>query len=113
MPFADFEIKSLPGRFREFDAAIDRAQEAGTKPDGRVFKAVVTSVNTVLREARHTILTNLVFGGTDPNDVAPSYDESLALLQQIEREFLEQTNNPEGSPYLFGLTAADKDWNDD
>lgn len=180
--FADFEIKSLPGRFREHDAAINRAQEAGDEPDGSVFIATVTSVNTVLRGARDTILrarrqldkkakpghskniflvahffehftvecyesqfiahlleplgdvvgidsvwvlwapthlvvwssehqawTNLWFENTDPNDVAPSHDESLELLQQIELEFLKQTNSPKGSPYVFSLTAADKD----
>lgn len=34
--FADFEVKSLPGKFREFDAAINRAQDAGKEPDQRV-----------------------------------------------------------------------------
>ncbi|MGH3626519.1 MAG: hypothetical protein ACRDRL_03615 [Sciscionella sp.] len=55
-PFADFEVKSLPGGFREYDAAIDRAQKAGKRPEGRVFKTIVTSVNAVLREARPTLL---------------------------------------------------------
>jgi hypothetical protein len=55
-PFADFEVKSLPGGFREYDAAIDRAQKAGKSADGRAFKATVTSVNAVLREARPTLL---------------------------------------------------------
>lgn len=54
-----------------------------------------------------------MFGGANPNEVAPNRDESLKLLQRIELEFLKQTNNPKGSPYVFDLTAADKDWNDD
>jgi hypothetical protein len=47
--FADFEVKSLPGKFREFDATIDRFLEAGGTPDGRKFEVPVTSANTVLR----------------------------------------------------------------
>jgi hypothetical protein len=49
----------------------------------------------VVWSTEHQEWTNLMFGG-NPNDVAPSHDE---LLQQIELEFLEQTNNPKGSPY--------------
>jgi hypothetical protein len=30
--FADFEVKSLPGRYREFVAAINRAINAGSEP---------------------------------------------------------------------------------
>jgi hypothetical protein len=41
---------------QEYNAAINRAQEPGMKPDGRVFQATATLVNTALREARHTIL---------------------------------------------------------
>lgn len=184
VPFADFEVKSLPGEFREFDAEIDRAVEAGQEPDGRGFKVTVTSANAVLRnEGRDMILkakrqldeksqpghskniflvahffdyptvefigpvmahllepltdvegidsvwvlwapthlvvwsvenqqwTDVLFGGANSGDVAPDHDERFDLFQQIELEFLRQTNNPKGSPYVFGLTAG-QDGND-
>ena len=54
--FADFEVKSLPGRFREFDAAIDRDLQRGNDPESRTFTAVVRSANDVLaREGRAAI----------------------------------------------------------
>ncbi|SDU77018.1 hypothetical protein SAMN04488563_5392 [Jiangella alkaliphila] len=45
---ATFEVKSLPGKFREFDAAIDRAIAAGVEPVQKTFRAKVVSVNDVL-----------------------------------------------------------------
>lgn len=51
-----------------------------------------------------------MFGGTDPNDAAPSYDECLAILSQVEVEFLEQANNSKWSPYVFELTVAGENW---
>ena len=38
---------------------------------------------------------------------------NLALLQQVKLEFLEQAKKPKRSPYVFDLTAAGEDWNDD
>jgi hypothetical protein len=181
-PFADFEVKSLPGVFREYDAAIERAQKAGKGADERPFKTPVTSANTVLHQAPPTILkaknqldkkgkpghsknifliahpfdyhiielyenespliahlleplgdldgidsvwvlwapthlavwssehkawTNLIFEAVDPSDATPpSRDESIALLQQVEEEFLKQTGYPRRSPYVFVLTYA-------
>jgi hypothetical protein len=53
-PFADFEVKSLPGRFREYNATSDRAQKVRKSADA--FKATVTSANAVLCEAHPTLL---------------------------------------------------------
>ncbi|MDT7783520.1 MAG: hypothetical protein QOF58_1939 [Pseudonocardiales bacterium] len=47
-PYADFEIKSLPGGFREFNAGIDRAERAGRPPRQPGFGATVRSVNDIL-----------------------------------------------------------------
>jgi hypothetical protein len=184
-PFADFEVKSLPGGFRKYNAAINREQEAGKNSEKRTFKATVTSVNTALHEARPTILkakqqldkkeklehsknifliahffdhptvecyenlliahlleplsglddidsvwvlwapthlvvwssehqewTNLLFEAIDPSDAPPSRDRSIELLQQVEVEFLKQTNYPRESPYVFSLTTADDEATD-
>jgi len=54
--FADFEVKSLPGEFRKYDALIDQALKTGMSADQTPFKATVTSINAVLREARPTVL---------------------------------------------------------
>lgn len=181
--FADFEVKSLPGKFREFDAALDRFLEAGGTPDGKEFRVLVTSANTVLRNEERDMIrkakrqldkksrpghsknvflvghlfdcmtveffeapvvmahlleplsdiegidsvwvlwgfghlvvwsaedqqwVNVIFGGSS-DDAAPNHD---ALFQQFEAEFLKQTNNPKGSPYLFDMTTLDEDDDD-
>lgn len=55
-PYADFEIKSLPGGFREFNAGIDRAERAGRPPRQPGFGAKVRSVNDILaHEGRRMI----------------------------------------------------------
>jgi hypothetical protein len=55
--------------------------------------------------SEHQEWTNLIFDAIDPNDNTPSRDESIELLQQVELEFLKQTNYPKQSPYVFILTA--------
>jgi hypothetical protein len=47
---AAFEIKSMPGPFREFDSAIDRDRARGSDTIGRSFKARAKAANDVLRE---------------------------------------------------------------
>lgn len=47
-PYAAFEIKSLPGGFREFNAGIDRAERAGRPPRQLGFGAKVRSANDIL-----------------------------------------------------------------
>ena len=42
------EVKSLPGPFREFDAAINRALQRGNNPESKTFTAVFRSANDVL-----------------------------------------------------------------
>lgn len=46
--FADFEVKSLPGPFRAFNAALDRATAEGTEPQQTSFVAAFTAANDVL-----------------------------------------------------------------
>lgn len=174
---ADFEVKSLPGDFRRFDAAINQAEAAGREPD-RVFKTKVTSANHVLLHPGRGVIANamaqlarksspghsknvflivhpfehftvecvdnvfishlldplsdidgvdtvwilwapdtivvysseyqrwadLVFGYTE-EELSSSPDNELALLQQVEMDFLDRTGNSDGSPYLFSLRA--------
>jgi hypothetical protein len=175
--FASFEVKSLPGGFRKFDAESRVA-------DGHYFRSPFTPANAVLRnEGRDMILkakkqldqksssghsknvfliahsfdyltmefqeplighlleplddiiegvdsvwilwaplghfvvwsvedrqwTNVLVGCIDPGDVPPDFDEELDVFQQIDLEFLKQTNSPNSSPYGFGLTVADED----
>src|SRR5689334_13618891 len=54
--FADFEMKSLPGRYREFDAAIDRDLERGNDPKSKTFKAVVRPARDVLAREGRTMI---------------------------------------------------------
>jgi hypothetical protein len=184
LKFADFEVKSLPGGFREHEAAIDRALKDGRVP--HLFEARFTSANIVLRNEGRTMIqeaeeqlakkshlghsrnifliahpfdypivemydapcmahlleplsgingiqsiwvlgapthlvvwstehhawTNLISGGTTPGDIAPDHDQDLDLLQQIELEFLEQTNSAKGSPYVFGLSDTGQETDD-
>ena len=53
--FADFEVKSLPGPFREFDAAINRAIRAGIEPNRRTYSAQFGTAKDVLRSAEGII----------------------------------------------------------
>jgi hypothetical protein len=46
-----FEIKSMPGPFREFDSAIDRDRARGIDPRDRTFTVPVREASDVLREA--------------------------------------------------------------
>lgn len=46
--FADFEVKSLDGDFRRFDAACDRAFESGNDPESKTFITRARSANDVL-----------------------------------------------------------------
>ena len=48
---AAFEVKSLPGGFREFDAGLDRDRARGVDSIGRGFDRTVRAANDVLREA--------------------------------------------------------------
>jgi hypothetical protein len=56
-PYAAFEVKSLPGRFREFNAAIDRAERAGRPPRQTVYGAKVRSVNDILAHEGRDMFT--------------------------------------------------------
>ncbi len=47
--FADFEVKSLPGSFREFDAKLDRDIEARVDPRQPEFTTTVVSADDVIR----------------------------------------------------------------
>lgn len=49
---AAFEIKSLPGPFREYDSSIDRDRARGVNTIGRNLKTPVQAANDVLREAK-------------------------------------------------------------
>lgn len=44
-----FEIKSLPGGFRKYEAAIDRSLRLGKEPEALTYGATVTSINDVLQ----------------------------------------------------------------
>ena len=57
--------------------------------------------------------TDLIFKGINPSNTDPSHDDSLELLQDVECEFLEQTNYSGGSPYVFGITTAGEKMDDD
>jgi hypothetical protein len=48
---AAFEIKSMPGPFREWDNGIDRDRARGIDAKGRSLKTPVQATNDVLREA--------------------------------------------------------------
>ncbi len=48
---AAFEVKSLPGKYREFDAGIDRDRARGVDTTGRGFGQTVRAANDVLHEA--------------------------------------------------------------
>ena len=49
---AAFEVKSLPGGYREFDAASDRDAARGVDPIGRSIEGMMRAAKDVLREAR-------------------------------------------------------------
>ena len=181
-PFADFEVKSLPGRFRQFDAEISKATVDGRSPKQLTFQGTFRSANEVLHgaawdqieEARRKLLrksvpghsrniflvvhplefpvvelydqdypllahrldpltglsgidsvwilwsvdpvlvvwsaqdrrrVNVCFGSLSSDDVEPYHHGELALLQQIEAEFLEQSG-VSGSPFFFGFSAS-------
>lgn len=48
---AAFEIKSMPGPFREWNSGIDRDQARGIDANGQSFETPVQAANDVLREA--------------------------------------------------------------
>jgi hypothetical protein len=48
---AAFEVKSLPGEYRKFDAGIDRDRARGVDTTGRGFDQTVCAANDVLHEA--------------------------------------------------------------
>lgn len=50
--FADFEVKSLRGGFRQFNAEIDKAIGAGAQPRETEFSAIALTAQQVLRTAR-------------------------------------------------------------
>ncbi|WP_405734964.1 hypothetical protein OG607_41540 [Streptomyces sp. NBC_01537] len=52
--FADFEVKSIPGDFREHDAAVSRALKRGEEPSAH--GAAVVSANGVIGAAQSMIL---------------------------------------------------------
>jgi hypothetical protein len=49
-PSASFEVKSLPGGFRKFDADIDKARDSGSERSEGQFLAEITSINDALRD---------------------------------------------------------------
>lgn len=53
--FADFEVKSLPGKFREYNSALDRALEAGIEPDEPKYVVKVVSANSVVIASKDMI----------------------------------------------------------
>jgi hypothetical protein len=53
---AAFEIKSMPGPYREYDSSIDRDQARGVDATGRSLKTRVKAANDVLREAGPVLL---------------------------------------------------------
>lgn len=52
----DFEVKSLPGSFREHDAALNRAIAPGNQPRNRAHSATFVSVNDIMRGPGRTML---------------------------------------------------------
>jgi hypothetical protein len=52
---AAFEVKSLPGGYREFDAASDRDAARGVDPIGRSMDGMMRAAKDVLREARPSL----------------------------------------------------------
>ncbi|MEV6629091.1 hypothetical protein AB0M83_06745 [Amycolatopsis sp. NPDC051106] len=50
--FADFEVKSLPGQVRLFDAAIERALARGEEPGEPTIMTRIVSVNDVVHAGR-------------------------------------------------------------
>lgn len=52
---AAFEVKSLPGGFREFDAGIDRDKARGIDPIGRSIEGMVRPAKDVLHGARPSL----------------------------------------------------------
>lgn len=53
---AAFEIKSMPGLFREYDSSIDRDRARGVDTTGRSLETRVQAANDVLREAGPVLL---------------------------------------------------------
>lgn len=53
---AAFEIKSMPGPFREYDSSIDRDQARGVDATGRSLETRVKAADDVLREAGPVLL---------------------------------------------------------
>lgn len=51
---AAFEVKSLPGGYREFDAAIDRDAARGVDTIGRSMEGMMRAAKDVLRDARRS-----------------------------------------------------------
>jgi hypothetical protein len=49
-PSAAFEIKSMPGRFREWDSGLDRARARGIDAFGSSFETQVQAASEVLRK---------------------------------------------------------------
>jgi hypothetical protein len=52
---AAFEVKSLPGGYREFDAASDRDAARGVDPIGRSIDGMMRAAKDVLREAHPSL----------------------------------------------------------
>jgi hypothetical protein len=53
---AAFEVKSLPGGFRKFDALIDRDRARGVDPTGRAVNGRALAAKDVLHDARPWLL---------------------------------------------------------
>ncbi|KFZ80854.1 hypothetical protein ED92_11075 [Amycolatopsis sp. MJM2582] len=54
-PFADFEIKSLPGPARQFNAAIEKARRQGRDPRTTEMTIAITSADAMLTDAKAMI----------------------------------------------------------
>ena len=54
--FVDFEVKSLPGKYQQFKAEIDKAIAAGVSPKQTSMDVTIRSANDVLREPGLTMI---------------------------------------------------------
>lgn len=101
---AAFEIKSMPGPFREYDSGLNRDQARGIDTIGRALSVKVKGVNDILREAGPLLsraqeqLLRKVDAGTLRN---------IFLVMHPFDHFPAECLQPVIGPYLEPLTGAD------
>jgi hypothetical protein len=78
--YADFEVKSLPGAFREYDAMIDRALAAGRWPEHE-YAVTIQSAADVLRGPGRSMIDKA--RGQLARKSSPDHSKNVFLIAHV------------------------------